>query len=91
MATVSAPECAPCSTSSPSTKPPLIKDNHCEERSKKSRPNSKLHKTIFTNFKIPNLDTQIKNELQYLAPKPTKPSAWQTSITSNRNELSGKP
>ena len=53
--------------------------------------NSSSAKFIFTIFKNPILDTQIKNELQYLAPKRIKPSAWQTSITSNRNELSGKP
>ena len=58
---------------------------------KKTILNSKLHKTIFTIFKNPILDTQIKNELQHLAPNYSKPSAWQTSITSNRNELSGKP
>ena len=98
MATESAPECALCSTSSPSTKPPPTKDSHYRvvqslrgTKQKKRRPNSKLLNPIFTIFKNPILDTQIKNELQYLAPKRIKPSAWQTSITSNRNELSGKP
>ena len=92
MATESAPECAPCSTSSPSTNPPLTSGSHCEERSnKKRRLKNKLLNPIFTTFKIPNLDTQIKNELHHFAPKRTKPSAWQTSISINRNELSGKP
>ena len=123
MATVFAQECALCSTSSPSTKPPPTSGSHCKEvlslrgtkhpneangalanlslrgtnviarneAIQKTILNSKLLNPIFTIFKNPILDTQIENELQHFAPKRIKPSDWHSSISINRNELSGKP